>query len=231
MNKPYIFEASKNKEFQSDEAIIVLPDIYMQTDYSKRTTEEFAQVFRQPVFLLDYFYLSTGKSNNFSENDREIVHGLLENYTGSDFISFLDRAIPEIKDAYPGLKSFSVVGFCFGGRLAYVAGGYPNVNKIFSFYGGQPNIENYIFGKSPIDYLISKKGDSKIVINSFFGTNDPSIPEEDRKKVAEKMQAAKMNYTSHEYEAGHAYFQEGRKNFNQPASSASWEVLKQVLGN
>jgi hypothetical protein len=61
MKKPYIFESSKNNEFGGDEAIIVLPDIYCQTDYSKRTGEEFASAFKKPVFMLDYFSLYTTK--------------------------------------------------------------------------------------------------------------------------------------------------------------------------
>ena len=56
MNKPYIFESIKNTELEINEAIVMLPDIYCQTDYSKRTTEDFAEAFGKPVFMLDYFY-------------------------------------------------------------------------------------------------------------------------------------------------------------------------------
>ena len=95
MNEPYIFESVENQDLKSNEAIIVLPDIYCQTDYSKHTVEEFATAFRKVV--------------------------------------------------------------------------------------------KELFAKAGADFH------------------------------------------SYEYEAGHAYFQEGRKNFNEVASKASWGMLKQIF--
>lgn len=229
MNKPYIYESRRNDEFVKNEAIIVLPDIYCQTDYSKRTVEEFADNFKKPVFLLDYFYLCTNKANNFNENNREKVHDIMENFKGGDFAKFFRKTLEEIKEVYPSIERFSVVGFCFGGRLSYIAGGYDIVSKVFSFYGSGANLENYIEGKTPIEYLVAKRNKSDLCVNSFFGINDPTFPETDRQKIKEELIKAGIFYEAHEYDAGHAYFQEGRKNYNASASQASWEVLKKTF--
>jgi carboxymethylenebutenolidase len=228
MNKPYIYEAENGKETKTDEAIILIPDIYGQTDYSKRTAEEFAQSFGRPVFLLDYFYISTGEANIWDENDREKVHAVMQNFDPEKFTAFLEEVISEIKEEYPSIKNFSVIGFCFGGRLAYIAGGSESISKVISFYGGGANTENYLFGQSPVEYLISKKGQN-IKVTSFFGANDPSISGEDRETVKKKFKEAGVEYDHHEYSAGHAYFQEGRKNYDAEASLASWEVLKNIF--
>ncbi len=228
MNQSYIYESSKNKELQSEEGIILLPDIYCQTDYSKRTAEEFAAAFNRPVFLLDYFYPATKQANILSESDRDIVHGLMNNFKGDDFASFFEGALSEIKEFYPQLKTFSVIGFCFGGRLAYIAGGSPSVSRVVSFYGGGANTPNYIEGESPIEYFIDKKGQNISTI-SFFGINDPSISEEDRNNIKELFANAGADFHFYEYDAGHAYFQEGRKNFNEAASKASWDVLNKIF--
>lgn len=229
MNKSYIYESSKNKEFSGNEAIILLPDIYMQTDYSKRTAEEFATAFMQPVFMLDYFYIYTGVVNDLENSPQGTAQNLAQNFKADKLMPFLKDCIFEIKKSYPNIEKFSVIGFCFGGMLSYIAGGNPQIDKVISFYGGRPNAENYILGESPIDYLISQRKGSDLIVCSFFGTQDPSIPEQDREKVRAKMEGAKMNFNYHEYDAGHAYFQKGRKNFNELASKASWEVLRKIF--
>ena len=231
MNQPYIFESNKNSELGGSDAVIMLPDIYGQTDYSKRSVEEFADAFKKPVFMLDYFYLITNKVNNFTEVDREKAHSLMQNFKGDDFVTFFKKVLGEIKEVYPAITQFIVIGFCFGGRLAYIAGGEDRVCKVVSFYGGGPHTPNYIEDKTPIEYIISKRREGGLQVVSFFGTQDKSIPESDRQKIKEEFEKRNIVYESYEYNAGHAYFQEGRPNYNAPASQASLEVLQKVLNN
>src|SRR3989344_4840189 len=209
MNQPYIFESNKNSELGGSDAVIMLPDIYGQTDYSKRSVEEFADAFKKPVFMLDYFYLITNKVNNFTEVDREKAHSLMQNFKGDDFVTFFKKVLGEIKEVYPAITQFIVIGF----------------------YGGGPHTPNYIEDKTPIEYIISKRREGGLQVVSFFGTQDKSIPESDRQKIKEEFAKSTIVYESYEYNAGHAYFQEGRPNYNAPASQASLEVLQKVLNN
>jgi len=227
--QPYLYESSKNKELAEDEAIVVLPDIYCQTDYSKRTVEEFTDVFKRQVFMLDYFYLSTGQANVLAETDREQAQSLMKEFDANKFVPFFKKVLEEIKEVYPAIKKFVVIGFCFGGRLAYIAGGEKEVSKIIPFYGGGALTPGYVEGKTSIDYLISKRKSDNLRVASFFGLNDQSIPESDRQEVKDKLTQAGIEYSGHEYNAGHAYFQEGRLNYNPEAHEASWSVLHQIL--
>ena len=229
MKQPYIFESIKNKELNANEAIIMFPDIYGQTDYSKRTAEEFVEAFNKPVFMFDYFYMVTGKVSNFGENNRDEVHNLMDTFMADRFVVFFRESLTEIKKTNPLIKQFIIIGFCFGGRLAYIAGGDPEITKVFSFYGSGANTLGYVLAKTPIEYLISKRKESDLKVFSFFGARDQSIPEIDRLKIKEELTKAKISYESHEYDAGHAYFQEGRPNYDPIASDASWEVLRQCL--
>lgn len=229
MNQPYIFESEKNKKIKNSEAIIILPDIYCQTEYSKNTVEKFADLFNRPVFMLDYFYLSTGKANDFAQDDRETVRTLMQNFKGDGFVDFFKKAVLEIKEAYPNITQFIIIGFCFGGRLAYIAGGEDNVTKVISFYGAGAHTPGFVLGKTPIEYLAEKRKNSDLTVVSFYGTQDGSIPDTDRIKTKEALEKAGISYTSHEYNTGHAYFQEGRASYDAKASVSSWEVLKEIL--
>ena len=228
--KPYIYEPEKNSEIVSEEVILMLPDIYAQTDYSKKTAQDFATTLNRKVFLIDYFYTETEHANTLDPNaDGKFAQELMMKLNTEKFVELLKNVKREIVLAHQNIQNFSVIGFCFGGRLAYIAGAAPAVTKIFSFYGPGANTPNYVYGKSPIEFLIENKKGKDMRVISFYGTNDPTIPEEDRLKTKQNLEVAGIYYEPHEYNAGHAYFQEGRKNFNDEASKASWEVLKKYF--
>ena len=230
MDKSYLVESSRNKEIiGGDEAIIILPDIYCQTDYSKHTLEKFAETFERPAFMLDYFYLITNEVNDISQDDEGKAIKLMTSFNANKFVEFFGKVLIEIKQSYPIIKHFIVIGFCFGGRLAYIAGANSEVKKIISFYGAGANTANYVNNKTPIEYLANKRKDNGLKVISFFGTKDESIHETDKTEIKEKLNQANISYTSYEYDAPHAYFQEGRKNYNAVASRSSWEILDQTL--
>src|SRR3990167_8993158 len=105
----YIYESSKNKELQAKEGIILLPDIYCQTNYSKKTGEDFAGALDRPVFMLDYFYISTGKANDLDGEEGEKAHNLMENMNAKEFVEFFEKALGEIKERYLKLNKFTVI--------------------------------------------------------------------------------------------------------------------------
>jgi carboxymethylenebutenolidase len=212
----------------SPQALVVLPDIWSQTSYSIDTATQFANRFGLPVYLLDYFYELTGRSNNFNpQADRTLATDLMARMTGEDFVDIFNKALADIKTAQPRLEAMAVVGFCFGGRLAYLSGLSSEVKKIISFYGAGANNSNYYEGKTPIEALCEiRHADESFKVLSFYGSKDGSIPEADRELTAQSFKNAGISYTEKVYNAGHAYFQPGRADmYNETAANASWNDL------
>ncbi len=208
-------------------AIILLPDIFMSTDYGAATAQEFAKEFSQPVFMLDYFYRLTGQPNAFSTTEPARPFELMQKMTGADFVDIFQRCLKAVRSEYPAITSFSVIGFCFGGRLAYLSGLEPMVKNIVSFYGAGAHQSNYINDKSPIEALTAaRSGDVDLKILSFYGTEDPTIIESDRELTKKSLARAKISYQAREYPAGHAYFQSGRDNYDESAAGKSRQDLK-----
>lgn len=209
-------------------ALVVLPDIWSQTPYSADTAIQFAQRFGVPVYMLDYFYELTGKANNFDpQKDQAIAPELMNRMIGEDFVNIFNKALSDIKIAQPKLESITVVGFCFGGRLAYLGGLSSEVKKIVSFYGAGANTANYYEGKTPIEALCEiRRGDESLKVLSLYGSHDGSIPEADRQLTAQSLKNAGIKYTEKVYDAGHAYFQPGRADmYVEGAANASWGDL------
>lgn len=219
-------------KLESNQIIIMLPDIWSQTDYSDETAKKFAQKFGMPVYMLDYFYQLTGKANNFSQQtDQVTASELMNKMTGEDFINIFNKALDEIKANQPKLESITVVGFCFGGRLAYLSGLSSEVKKIVSFYGAGAHTANYYEGKTPIEALCEvRKNDESLKVLSFYGSQDGSIPQADRELTTQSFKNAGINYAEKVYDAGHAYFQSGRAEmYNEEAANASWNDLDSFI--
>ena len=214
------------------QAIIMLPDIWSQTVYSAETAKQFVQKFGMPVYLLDYFYQLTGKANSFNpQTDQGLAPELMNKMTGEDFINIFSKALDEIKANQPKLESITVIGFCFGGRLAYLSGLSSEVKKIVSFYGAGANTDNYYQANTPIEALCEvRRSDESLKVLSFYGSQDGSIPQADRELTAESFKNAGINYTEKVYDAGHAYFQPGRAEmYNEEAANASWKDLDSFI--
>lgn len=233
MNPSYMYESKLNAKLRDTASgIVVLPDIYGQTEYAKATVEDFARKFGLPTFMFDYFYCLSKKPSVFGGDDRDAAHELMERMRGEDFVPAFSECLIEILADYPKIQSFIVVGFCFAGRLAYLSGVEPAVAKIVSFYGAGANLPDYYNGQTSVGALAkARNGDQQLQVLAFYGTQDQSIPREDQEKTEKELDQASITYTHKEYNAGHAYFQLGRPSYNEPAAKSSARDLTAFIND
>ena len=226
MSQPYLYANTKH---QATRAVLVLPEIFGITDFIKGVTERFADEFSMPAFALDHFYSVTGKAEVFDYyGDMSRNMAIMNSMKGEEFYRLFRQALDDIQAEYADITEFIVVGFCFGGRLAYLAGMDKRVAKIISFYGAQPHLAHYFEGKSPVEALVDARRDSELQVLSFYGGQDESIPAEDRTKTKALLEEAKLSYRAEVFEqAGHAYFNDSRaERYNVEAATESWEIIK-----
>lgn len=232
MNKPYLYTNTAHYTQESTKAVIVLPEIFGITDFIKGVTDRIAEEFSLPAFALDHFYSVTGEAEVFDYyGDYSRNMEIMNSMKGEDFYKLFQQALGEIQAEYPAITEFVVVGFCFGGRLAFLAGMDERVAKVISFYGGQPHLPNYFDGKSPIEALAKARGSSGLGVLAFYGGQDESIPAEDRAKTKQFLADANISYAEKVYsQAGHAYFNDARpERYNAEAAKASWDEVKDFL--
>lgn len=232
MTKPYLYTNTAHYTQQSTKAVIVLPEIFGITDFIKGVTDRFAEEFSLPAFALDHFYSVTGVAEVFDYyGDYSRNMEIMNSMKGEGFYKLFQQALSDIQAEYPTVTEFIVAGFCFGGRLAYLAGMDARVSKVVSFYGGEPHVPNYFDGKSPVEALVDAREGSRLNVLAFYGGQDESIPADDRTKTKELLELAKIDYTEKVYEhAGHAYFNDSRpERYNAEAAKESWNVVKDFI--
>lgn len=114
----------------------------------------------------------------------------------------------------------AVVGYCMGGRLAFLAGIElgERLSAAVSYYGGgiAPGAEKDKLGRAPPIKRVSQLG---VPLQLHYGGKDRSIGAEERVRVASALADADKRYILSFYpEAGHGFDCEDRKSYHAAAA-------------
>ncbi len=231
MLNDYLYKSPSSQN--PTKAMIVLPEIFGLTDFICQTTDRFANELGISTYALDFFYQLNHVKNKFDyATDMQKGVELMQQMRGTDFIEIFSTALADIKKDLPSLEAIYVCGFCFGGRLAYVAGSDRSVSKVISFYGAGANMPNFINDKSAVQNLAEMRANDKnLSVLSLYGANDDSILSEDRAKTEQELKVAGINYEAVVYnDTGHGFFNSERANmYNTKAAEEAWQKVKEFL--
>lgn len=126
-------------------------------------------------------------------------------------------SLPEVKQSGVG-----TIGFCFGGHVVYLAATLKDVTATASFYGAQ--IATWCPGE--VEPTINKTKDIKGTIYTFFGTEDPLIPNEQTQQIELELQQQKVAHQVFRYEgATHGFMCDRRDSYNPDAAEDSWKKV------
>ncbi len=116
-------------------------------------------------------------------------------------------------------KVVGALGFCMGGQLALYAGQeFPDVIRaVVDFYGVHPAVT--------ID-----PARVRVPVQGHFGRLDKGVPLEGVRALAAAVNAAGGRFEANEYDAGHAFFNDGRPTvFNPECAAVAWERTLEFL--
>jgi carboxymethylenebutenolidase len=210
-------------------ALVVVMEAFGLNDQIKRITNQFASegfvaiapnlYFRQPNNVVGYNDLPGAFRLMGTVNDDQVVADM---GAAIDFLKMLKEVKP----------SFGTVGFCMGGRIAFLtACRNPAVRATAPYYGGRMVKASGPGTKAPIDYVEGLKAP----VLAFFGGKDAFIPitEVDEFRDALK-KAGKPAEVVFYPDADHGFMCDDRPSFHPVHSKEAWSktiaFFKQNLG-
>ena len=128
--------------------------------------------------------------------------------------------------------ALGVIGFCMGGRLAYLINcRYPSrLKAAVSFYGGAIAPEAAgpdRFGRTP---PIGETASMQAPLFLGYGADDQGITAAEHARVVSALSAAKKRYVLSIYPgAGHAFLCEERSNYAPAAAALAWRDAVEFL--
>ena len=176
------------------------------------------------VAILPNLHIREGKATP-EENSASVraAGGMPDDRTMGDVQGAIDylRALPYLNG------KVGVIGYCSGGRQAYLAAcTLRGVDAAIDCYGGgvvaKPEELTARMPVAPIDYT----KDLQCPLLGLFGVEDTRPSPADTVKTEEALQKFGKTYEFHTYEnAGHAFFAVDRPQFRQHAALDGWQKV------
>jgi carboxymethylenebutenolidase len=137
-------------------------------------------------------------------------------YDGQQGIRDLAAALAHLRALPETTGKAGVLGFCFGGTMAYLLACHADPDAVVSYYG------------SRIGSMLDQSASITCPLLFQYGGKDPYIPADEIAKVGEL--ASRPNIEHHVYDAGHAFDNEFSAMFHDPAARVqAWAVTTEFL--
>src|ERR1019366_1005191 len=203
----------------SRSAMLILPDARGLHPYYEELALRFAEA-GIDALAIDYFARTAGT------DERADDFPLMEHLAQTRWVNLqadITAAASMLDEAAPGRALFAM-GFCFGGRLAFLTATtpQPHLTGVIGFYGvpvGPPRI-----GDAPAPAELASQIHGAVL--GLFGGADPSIPPESIAEFERALAAAGVPHDLHAYPgAPHSFFDRKAVEFAAESADAWGRVL------
>jgi carboxymethylenebutenolidase len=156
----------------------------------------------------------------YSPQDHEKAFAYLDRFDLEAGMRDLALSAKVLRESSATTGKVGVVGYCLGGRLAYLAAARGWVDCAIGFYG--VGIEGHLAQQPACPTVL------------HFGTEDALVPPESLRSIIDATAVAKR-VTLHTYAgAGHAFAREGSELYRKPAALMAYErtiaLLRKCMG-
>lgn len=199
-------------------ALLVLQEIFGVNAHIRDIAERFARE-GYVAMAPDIFHRFAPRYEG-SYDDVPASIALTNNLTPAGVVADLTSSYRHLS-AMEGVQKDKIgaIGYCMGGRLAYLANGLSPLAAAVSYYGS--GIQGHLD-------LVPKLSGPMLF---FWAGKDGYIPAESRRPVADALRAADKPFVDVEFSwADHGFFCDARGNHDASASAQAWPLTLAFLG-
>ncbi len=200
--------------------VIVIQEIFGVNAHIRDITERIAREGYVAIAPAIYQRQAPGFEVGYTEADLELGRKYKNQTQATELLGDIQAAIDYLH-SLPQVKPGGVgtVGFCFGGHVVYLAATLADIVATASFYGA--GIVNFCPGE--IEPTLTRTKDITGTIYTFFGTEDPLIPNEQTDTIEAELKKHNINHRVFRYEgATHGFMCDCRESYNPVAAQDAW---------
>jgi carboxymethylenebutenolidase len=197
-------------------AVIVLMEAFGLVPNLKKEADRIARM--GYVTIAPDVYHRQAPDNTALYDDLGKAVGMMRKLDDVEFIDDMRATIGYLRSrADVGSSPIGVTGFCMGGRLSFLAAcELPGEMRASApFYGGG------------IGALLDRADKIRCPMHLFFGQLDFFIPQEEVRRIDERLRALGLDYAIDNYEgAVHGFCCEERTSYHAAATQDAWSKLE-----
>jgi carboxymethylenebutenolidase len=148
----------------------------------------------------------------------------------AQIVGDVDATVRRLRSDPASSGRVGIIGFCSGGRHAYLAACRVKVDAVVDCYGGgvvaEPGELNDKRPVAPIDLTADLSGQ----LLGIFGEKDPHVPPAEVATLEDALRKNGKSFRTHIYPgAGHAFLSPYNASFHQAAAKEAWERIFDFL--
>lgn len=199
-------------------ALLIIQEIFGVNAHVRDVTERYARA-GYVALAPDLFHrFAPGYDGSYEDIPASIA--MTSNLTPAGIIADLGAAYGHLAD-HPDVRRdrIGAVGYCMGGRLAFVANAHLPLAAAVCFYGGG-------IAQNHLDLAARQHGPTLLV----WAGNDPWIAPADRDRVNVAMRESGRPFVTAEFAgANHGFFCDARSDFEPRAARQAWALTQAFL--
>jgi len=165
----------------------------------------------------------TGPNFESGYTDFSAVMPHMQGLTDQGLAADIRAAFKWIQNDSPNLKT-AAVGYCMGGRTAFLAALTVPLSCAISYYGGGIAPSQFFPG------LIDRVESLAAPVLFFWGGRDQHIGPEQVQAVTNALRTARKTYVNVEFsDADHGFFCDARASYNPTAAAEAWPLTLAFL--
>lgn len=196
-------------------AVIVLQEIFGVNSHIREVTDQIAQQGYLAV-APDVFHR---KGDRYESGYDRVLEGQVkkQELIDSDFLSDIDFVFKWLNSQ--GATRVGSIGFCLGGRLAFLTATSKKLDCAVSFYGGGIAVQ-----------LLDLTQWIQCPIQLYFGGKDSIIPTTEIKQIEKKLKSLQKSFEIKVYpEAEHGFLCDQRGSFHPGSAEDAWAKVYAFL--
>lgn len=119
------------------------------------------------------------------------------------------------------------MGFCIGGHLAFRAALQPQVEATACFYA--TDLHTNVIPSQPGQHSMERLADIKGELMMIWGKQDNHIPTEGRAAIYQKLTAANLTFTWHEFNAQHAFMRDEGERYDPQLAMTGYQLALELF--
>jgi carboxymethylenebutenolidase len=197
--------------------MLVFQEAFGVNAYIRDVTDRFAAL--GFLAIAPELFHRTGPGFEGSYTDYEAVRKHMAGLTPDGLNADIDATYAWLREQGIDAPRAGAIGFCMGGRVAYMANARVQLGAAISFYGG-----------GIVPELLSLAQAQRAPILMFWGGLDTHIPPEQYRSVADALTAANATHEQVVFsQADHGFFCDARPSYNESASRQAWALVNAFL--